>query len=214
MRNERTRMLELLAGTGLAIAAGLNAYIPLLVLGLAGRFVSFVELPAAWDWLSNDWVLIILGVLAVVEFIADKIAAVDTVNDWLQTLVRPASGGIVFGTGAATTTDAIADPSGFFADGQWTSIALGALLALGVHALKASARPILNAMTGGIAAPVASVVEDTGSVLLSVFALLLPLVVAVVIIGMLVGGIVLGRRLAARRHVRASTAPPTDRHTR
>ena len=196
-------MLELLAGTGLAIAAGLNAYIPLLVLGLAGRFVAFVELPASWEWLSNDWVLIILGVLAVIEFIADKIPAVDTVNDWIQTLVRPASGGIVFGTGAATTTDAIADPSGFFADGQWTSIAIGALLALGVHALKASVRPVLNAMTGGIAAPVASTAEDIGSVLLSLLALLLPVFVAVALIGIIVGAIVLVRRLAARRRVRA-----------
>ena len=39
-------MLEILAGTGLAAAAGLNAYIPLLALGLAGRFLDFVELPA------------------------------------------------------------------------------------------------------------------------------------------------------------------------
>ncbi len=196
-------MLELLAGTGLAIAAGLNAYIPLLVLGLAGRFVPFIELPTSWEWLSNDWVLIILGVLAVIEFIADKIPAVDTVNDWIQTLVRPASGGIVFGTGAATTTDAITDPSGFFADGQWTSIAIGALLALGVHALKASIRPALNAMTGGIAAPVASAAEDVGSVLLSLLALLLPVFVAVALIGIIVGAILLVRRLAARRRVRA-----------
>ena len=202
-QREDPRMLELLAGTGLAIAAGLNAYIPLLVLGLAGRFVPFIELPASWEWLSNDWVLIILGVLAVIEFIADKIPAVDTVNDWIQTLVRPASGGIVFGTGAATTTDAIADPSGFFADGQWTSIAIGALLALGVHALKASIRPALNAMTGGIAAPVASAAEDVGSVLLSLLALLLPVFVAVALIGIIVGAILLVRRLAARRRVRA-----------
>ncbi len=56
-------MLEVLTGTGLAVAAGLNAYIPLLVLGLAGRFIDFVELPAAWAWLSNEWVLAILGAL-------------------------------------------------------------------------------------------------------------------------------------------------------
>ncbi len=56
-------MLEVLTGTGLAVAAGLNAYIPLLILGLAGRFVDFVELPAAWSWLSNEWVLAILGAL-------------------------------------------------------------------------------------------------------------------------------------------------------
>jgi hypothetical protein len=194
-------MLELLAGTGLAIAAGLNAYVPLLVLGLAGRFIPFIELPSAWEWLSGDWSLIIFGALAVIEFVADKIPAVDTVNDWLQTLVRPASGGIVFGTGASTTTDAIADPSGFFANGQWVPIALGAVLALIVHALKSSIRPALNAITGGIAAPVVSVVEDVGSVMLSLLALLLPVLVAVAVLVIVVGAIVLARRLAARRRL-------------
>ena len=42
-------MLEVLAGTGLAAAAGLNAYIPLLTLGLAGRFLDFVVLPDGGD---------------------------------------------------------------------------------------------------------------------------------------------------------------------
>jgi uncharacterized membrane protein len=196
-------MLELLAGTGLAVAAGLNAYVPLLVLGVAGRFVPFIGLPTSWEWLSADWALIVFGVLAVVEFIADKIPAVDSVNDWLQTLVRPASGGIVFGTGAGTSTEAIADPSGFFADGQWMPVVIGAILAFAVHLLKASVRPALNAISGGIAAPVVSVVEDVGSVLLSLLALLLPIVVAIALIGIVVAAIVLLRRLAARRRVRA-----------
>ena len=65
-------MLELLTGTGLAVAAGLNAYVPLLVLGLAGRFLDFVELPSAWRWLENEWVLLIIGVLLVIELVADK----------------------------------------------------------------------------------------------------------------------------------------------
>jgi uncharacterized membrane protein len=196
-------MLELLAGTGLAVAAGLNAYIPLLVLGVAGRFVPFIELPGSWDWLSADWALIVFGVLAVVEFIADKIPAVDSVNDWIQTLVRPASGGIVFGTGAGTSTEAIANPSGLFADGQWIPVVVGAVLAFAVHLLKASVRPALNVITGGIAAPVVSVVEDAGSVLLSLLALLLPILVAVALIGIIVAAVVLLRRLAARRRVRA-----------
>jgi uncharacterized membrane protein len=85
-------VLEILTGTGLAVAAGLNAYIPLLILGLAGRFVDVIELPAAWAWLTNDWVLIIIGALLVIEIIADKIPAVDSINDWLQTLIRDTPG--------------------------------------------------------------------------------------------------------------------------
>ena len=65
-------MLEVLTGTGLALAAGLNAWIPLVVLGALDRFTGLIELPPAWAWLSNEWVLLILVVLLVLEFVADK----------------------------------------------------------------------------------------------------------------------------------------------
>ena len=111
--------MEFLTGTGLAVAAGLNAYIPLLMLGLAGRFLDFVDLPANWAWLENPWVLGILGVLLVVEIVADKIPAVDSINDILQTVVRPAAGGIAFGTGSASGTAVVSDPAAFFTSGSW-----------------------------------------------------------------------------------------------
>ena len=62
-------MLEVLAGSGLASAAGLNAYIPLVVLGALGRWTSFVELPESWQWLTNGWVLAILVLLLVVDVV-------------------------------------------------------------------------------------------------------------------------------------------------
>ena len=147
-------MLELLTGTGLAAAAGLNAYIPLLLLGLGGRFLDFVTLPAGWSWLENEWVLGILGVLLVIEFVADKIPAVDTVNDWIQTIVRPGAGGIVFGTGASTSTNAIEDPARFFENNNWVPIVMGIVISLSVHLTKMAARPALNAITFGAAAPI------------------------------------------------------------
>lgn len=192
-------MLELLAGTGLAAAAGLNAYIPMLLLGLSGRFLDFVTLPAGWSWLENEWVLGILGVLLVIEIVADKIPAVDTVNDWLQTIVRPSAGGIVFGTGASTETAAVTDPASFFASHQWVPIVTGIVIALVVHLLKAGARPALNALTFGAAAPVASVIEDLSSVVLSVLALLTPVLVIAALVGIVVGFIALLRRTAKRR---------------
>ena len=59
-------MLEFLTGSGLAAAAGMNAYIPLLLVGLLGRFTSIVELPSSWQWLENPWTLGVLAVLLVV----------------------------------------------------------------------------------------------------------------------------------------------------
>ncbi len=174
-------MLEFLTGTGLAISAGLNAYIPLLALGLAGRFLDAVDLPAGWAWLENPWVLGILGVLLVIELVADKIPVVDHVNDWLQTVVRPAAGGLAFGSGSTATTAAVADPAAFFSSNQWVPIVVGALIALGVHLAKASARPVVNAATVGTATPVVSAAEDVGSVAVSLLALLVPLLVILVV---------------------------------
>lgn len=192
-------MLELLAGTGLAVAAGLNAYVPMLILGIAGRFLDFVELPAAWAWLENEWVLLILGVLLVIEMVADKIPAVDSVNDWIQSIVRPASGGIVFGTGAATQTAAVTDPSAFFESNAWVPVVTGVVIALVVHAAKMFVRPAANALTAGAAAPVLSTGEDIGAVLLSLFALLIPILVIVAIVGLVVLVFAVFHRLRKRR---------------
>jgi len=192
-------MLEILTGTGLAAAAGLNAYIPLLLLGLGARFVDFIVLPAGWTWLENEWVLGILGVLLVIEFFADKIPAVDTVNDVLQTVVRPASGGIVFGSGSASETAAVTDPAAFFSSNQWVPIVSGVVIALLVHGAKMAARPALNAATFGLAAPVASAFEDVSSVFLSVFAILVPILVVLALGGLVVLFVVLMRRYRRRR---------------
>jgi uncharacterized membrane protein len=198
-------MLEFLAGTGLAAAAGLNAYIPLLLLGLAGRFLDFVTLPAGWNWLSNEWVLGILAVLLVVELVADKVPAVDTVNDWLQTIIRPASGGIVFGTGVGTETNAISDPSTFFESNQWIPVVTGILIALAIHLAKMASRPVLNAMTLGAAAPLASTAEDLSSVTLTVLAILAPVLVVVALIAVIWIFIAIFRRSSQRKAARLAT---------
>jgi len=198
-------MFELLTGTGLAVAAGLNAYIPLIVLGLAGRFLDFVELPAGWTWLENEWVLGIFGVLLVIEVVADKIPVVDSINDWIQTIVRPAAGGIAFGTGSASDTAVVSDPAAFFSSNAWVPIAIGILLALGTHLAKMLSRPALNAVTAGVAAPVVSTAEDVSSVILSLFALLVPVLVIVALGGVVTAFVVLLRRASRRRRERLAT---------
>ncbi len=105
--------MELLTGFGLATAAGLNAYIPLLALGLLSRFSDPVTLPHGWAWLENGWVVAIVATLLVVEIVADKIPALDSINDTIQTFVRPTAGGIVFGSGTAAQTSAVAEPGAF-----------------------------------------------------------------------------------------------------
>ena len=73
--------MEALTGTGLAASAGLNAYIPLLVIGLLARYTDLINLPGGWQWLENGWVISILACCWSIEFVADKIPVVDHVND-------------------------------------------------------------------------------------------------------------------------------------
>jgi len=191
--------VELLTGFGLATAAGLNAYIPLLALGLLSRFTDLVTLPHTWAWLENGWVMSIVAALLVVEVVADKIPALDSVNDVIQTFVRPTAGGIVFGSGTAAQTSAVTDPGAFAQSGQWIPIAVGVVTALVVSLTKSTVRPAANVATAGVAAPVLSTIEDVASVGLVFAAILLPVLVlvGVVLLGWAVFRILRRRRRKA-----------------
>lgn len=192
-------MLEVLTGTGLAASAGLNAYIPLLALGLLARFTGLISLPAGWQWLENGWVLAILAGLLAVEFVADKVPALDSVNDTLQTVVRPTAGGLAFGAGSASETVMVADPGSFFGEYQWVPLSVGIAIALVVHIAKAVTRPVVNAITAGFGAPVLSTVEDATSIAMSLVAIVLPFLVILFLLGMVLVFWVLLRRRARRR---------------
>jgi len=200
-------VLEALTGTGLAASAGLNAYIPLLVMGLLARFSDLIDLPSGWTWLSNGWTLVILGVLLLVEVVADKVPVVDHVNDVVQTVVRPTAGGLAFGAGSSSQTVTVSDPGSFFSSHQWVPVAAGVLIALCVHGFKAAARPVVNVGTGGLGAPVASTVEDIGSVLMSLLAVLMPVLVLVGLALLVWAAVALVRRRRRKRALAASGAP-------
>jgi hypothetical protein len=81
-----------LAGLGLSSSAGLNAYLPLLILALADRATSTVNLDKPYDLLSSTWGIIILLLLLPIELIADKFPRADHLNDLLHTVLSPAAG--------------------------------------------------------------------------------------------------------------------------
>ncbi len=200
-------MLEALTGTGLAASAGLNAYIPLLTMGLLARYTDTIDLPTGWSWLSNGWTLLILALLLAVEMVADKVPVVDHVNDVVQTVVRPTAGGLAFGAGSSSETVTVSDPGSFFGSHQWVPIAAGVLIALCVHGVKAASRPVVNATTAGFGAPVASTAEDFGSVVMSVLAILLPVLVLVGLLFMVLAAIWVVRRRRRKKALATSGAP-------
>lgn len=195
--------MELLTGFGLATAAGLNAYIPLLALGLLARFTDLVALPAAWSWLENGWVMTIVAVLLAIEIVADKVPALDSVNDIVQTFVRPTAGGIVFGSGTAAQTATVNDPGAFAQSGQWIPVAIGVVIALVVSLTKSTVRPAANVATAGMAAPVLSTVEDIASVVLVFLAILVPILVLLAVVALAWAAV----RIIRRRRAKQRTLP-------
>jgi len=189
-------LLASLTGLGLSAAAGLNAWIPLLVVGVLGRFTNLVTLPASSRWLENGWVLALGGMLLVVEMVLDKVPLVDHANDLAQTLVRPAVGGAVF---AATAAAERADASTWMHDHQWVGWVLGIAVAGLVHAGKATARPVVNVSTVGAGTPLVSAVEDVASLGMSLVAVFFPVLVVVVLLGLGWAGYAVARRVRRRR---------------
>lgn len=159
--------MDVITGITLAAPAGVNAYIPLLGVAIAER-AGWLQLRQPFDVLGEWWFIALLSVLLIVEVLADKFPAVDHVNDAVQTFVRPAAGGIlaVSASGAAEVSPVVL-------------VVVGVLVAGSVHAVKASARPVLNAATGGTAAPVASTAEDVGAAGITILAIAAPVLAAV-----------------------------------
>lgn len=170
----------------------------MLALGLLDRFTPLVDLPPAWAWLSSDVALWVVGILLVLEVVADKIPAVDAVNDVVQTVVRPAAGGITFASGVGAQTVTVQRPDTLLDSQVWVPILIGAAMALLVHLTKAGTRAAANTVTMGTAAPVLSTAEDASAVVLAA-ALFLPVLVLVVLLAVLVGLWAMARRFRAGR---------------
>jgi hypothetical protein len=199
-------MFAAVTGLGLSASAGLNAYIPILVVGLLARFTDAVTLPHQFAWMSSGPGIAIIAVLLAAEFVLDKVAIVDHVNDMIQTAVRPAAGGAVF---AATAAAAQVDSSAFMRDNPWIGWTLGVVVALVVHLTKASARPVINAGTLGIGTPFVSAAEDATSLGLSLVAILFPVAALLFLVVLAWALARLVRAVRARRRRRVARASST-----
>jgi hypothetical protein len=188
-------MLATLTGLGLSAAAGLNAYIPLLLVGVVARYTDVVTLPPDFAWIENEWVIGVVALLLLAEVVLDKVAVVDHLNDVVQTFVRPAVGGVIF---AATAAAQQVDASPWMRERPWVGWLAGVAVAGLVHAGKASARPVVNATTLGVGTPVVSAAEDATSLGVSLIALFAPVLVVVGLL-LLALAMVLGFRRRSRR---------------
>jgi hypothetical protein len=183
--------MDLLTGAGLAAPSGLNAYIPLLTVALLNRFTDLIELDAPFDMISSDAGLVILAILLLIELFADAIPGIDSLNDMIQTFIRPATGAFLM----------LAADEGVLDMHPVLQILIGGGLAGAVHALKAIGRPVITVSTAGLGNPGVSTLENVIAVVLTFLAIIAPILV-------LIGGIIffaLALRWLLRRRRRQSS---------
>lgn len=161
-------LTTMLTALGLSSTAGLRAYLPLLILGIASDIrgpdgQALLPVQDQFHVLGNPIVLGVLAVLVILEFLADKVPGVDHVSDVVHTVIRPVAGALIM-VGSANT---ISDESKILA------AIVGGLLALATHGVKASTRAAVTTTTAGAGNPIASLLEDilvVGVILLLVLA--------------------------------------------
>jgi hypothetical protein len=158
---------------GLSASAGLNAYIPLLVVALLAKYTDLINLQEPWSAISSWRVIGVMIFLSVIEFLADKIPAVNHVNDVIQSFVRPTAGAIVF----AATANQIGDVN------PTLGLIAGLLVAGSVHTVKSLiVRPAVTAATGGVGNVPVSMAEDAASTAVSFLSIIVPVIAVCVVI--------------------------------
>lgn len=139
-------------GVVLAWLAGIRAYLTVFGVGVAG-YLGWLDLPEALEATSSPWVIGVCGVLAAIEFFADKIPGVDSAWDLVNTLARVPAGAFL----AAATLS----PDGELGAGAMLT---GAAVALGSHVLKAGSRAVINTSPEPLSNWTASAGEDVAVV--------------------------------------------------
>jgi hypothetical protein len=151
-------------GLGSAWLSGINLYATVLTLGLLQR-VGLARLPGDLAYLSEDWVIGLAALLYLIEFVADKVPAVDSVWDGIHTFIRVPAGAVL-------ATSAFAD---FDTPVRIAALLIGGGLALGAHGSKAATRVGVNAAAPG-AGIVLSLAEDAATVASTLLMAFFPMV--------------------------------------
>lgn len=178
------------AGIALAACAGLRAFLPLLVVGIAGRFANF-QLSEGYQWLSSDGALITFAITVIAETLADKVPVLDHVLDTVGMVIKPAVGTMV---AASMFVHLAPFPATLL------GLAVGGTIATSVGLAKAKVRILSSLTTGTVLNPVLSFVEDLVATVIAAVALIAPFLALTFIVGIVI--------YAVRRLHRALGPPP------
>ncbi|HOX24733.1 MAG TPA: DUF4126 domain-containing protein [Candidatus Krumholzibacteria bacterium] len=176
-----------LLGLGLAAAAGLRVFLPLLIAGLAAR-LGHLELAGGFAWLTSTPALVAFAGATVLEIAAYQIPWLDHLLDVIATPLAAVAGTLIM---AATLLDlgpAVRWPLAIIAGGGVASL---------VQAATVGVRLASTTTTGGLGNPAVAAGETGGSAGLGLLAILVPVVAGLVVLGLIAVAVATLRR--ARR---------------
>jgi hypothetical protein len=177
--------LETLGRTlGFSLAAGVNVYATVALLGLASRY-RWVELPDQFRVFDHPWIIGIAGVLYVVEFFADKIPWFDSVWDAVHTFIRPIGGALVAVAALGQASPLVA---GLVA-------LLGAGVAASSHLTKAGTRVAANTSPEPISNWILSLAGDAAVIGLVLFTMKFPILALALSLAILLSIALLARKV-------------------
>jgi hypothetical protein len=189
------------AGTplGLGFASGVNAYLPLLAFAVAVRWLHLYTVNSHFAFITSDWFMVILAVLALLDFVADKIPLIDHGWDAINTAIRPLAGALVAAASSQQVTLPVSTASlslnllpsmstamgNIYIAGTGLIIMmalLGGILAALAHTTKATTRLVSTVTTAGFFNIILSFCEDVLVVMLVLIALFAPAIMLILIV--------------------------------
>ena len=167
--------LSIALGVGLAAATGLRLFLPMLVVSVAA-YSGHLPLSDNFAWLATPAALVLLSVAALAEILAYYIPGLDNL---LDTLATPAA----FVAGTVIAAAVITDLPPMV---KWAAaIIAGGGIAGVTQTTSAVLRAKSTMLTGTLGNPVIATAEFGGSLLISLMALVAPLLTLVVIVVLL-----------------------------
>ena len=169
-------VLSLGVGLGLAAAAGLRVFLPLLVLGIAARFGG-LPLVSGFEWLASWPGLTALGAAMILEIAAYYLP-------WVDNLLDLAAGPLAVVAGVLATAAVSTElPPAL----RWSvAIIAGGGTAGAIQGLTSIARLKSLTSSGGLANPALATLELVGSLIVSILAIALPLFAIIVAVALVV----------------------------
>jgi len=188
-------VLAVLLGLGLAAACGFRVFVPLLILSIAGK-AGAVSLVGGWSWLASDYALIAFGAASLIEIVAYLVPWVDHALDVIATPTAVVAGSLI----AASQFQYVGIQGELL---KWTlAVIAGGGAAAGIQAGTVAIRSLSTSVTGGLANPLVSIVETSGAVVVSVMAIVVPVLLWVALLVIFA----IGWRAWARQRARKSAA--------